>query len=239
MKIQNSKYLFFTLIAGTALASFVGTASAAIIQTDSYSGAGTSQTFYTVSSTDLVNQGESTFLSQDTTDFTSWSSDPASILNDGAAGPGIALDLADGTWTTTFNLNLSTNTLGYDITGVNTYAGWNDARVNQKYTLSYSTAAAPTTFLSLGTFTFKPLPSNIGDASTRVSLTEGTTGVLATNVASIRFTFEEPTDAGDRTVYREVDVLGVASVPEPSTFAMLLGGIGMLVGLRRMGSRRA
>ncbi|MFA7345926.1 MAG: hypothetical protein WC003_16625, partial [Terrimicrobiaceae bacterium] len=127
-----------TLLALAMLGVVSSSASAAIIQTNSYSGAVTSQAFYAVSPTDLINQGQSTFLSQTTTGFTSWNGDSAAVLNNGNAGtsggPGIALDLMDGTWATTFNLNLATNTAGYNITGVNIYAGWSDARVNQKYT---------------------------------------------------------------------------------------------------------
>src|SRR4029078_8576302 len=80
----------------------------------------------------------------------------ADALNDGATGaaatnPGTAFDL-DGTWTSTYPFDSSVNTLGYDVSQIQTIAGWSANRAGQNYQLAYSTVDDPGTFISLGTF---------------------------------------------------------------------------------------
>jgi hypothetical protein len=229
----------FRILAGSICAAVLtvltASAQAAILQNNTYI-SGSNETALAVSSTDLVNQGQPTFLTETSVGFTPFSccggTASTSYLNDGSAGTnstsaGTAFDL-DGTWTTTYALNLSTNTMGYDITGVNSFTGWPDSRTDQKYELLYSTVAAPSTFLSLGTFSFLPN----GGGSAEISLTDST-GVIATHVAAVQFSIQSPA-SGSESVYRELDVIGRASVPEPSSIALgLIGGLGLLVMLRR------
>jgi hypothetical protein len=165
-------------------------------------------------------------------------------LNDGSLGIttgnhiGSVAFTASGTWTTTFALDLSVNTNGYDITSINSIAGWTDVRIDQKYTLLYSTAAAPTTFISLGTFTYSPAgQTGTSDRSSEITLTA--TGL--TNVAALQFNFQTPGGyASDETTYREIDAFGVASplavavVPEPSAYALILCGFGALIAFQRL-----
>ncbi len=240
MRVLHNKYT----LTCAALAAFALNAYAAPIVQMNANDAST-QTAYPASATDLINQGQATFLSETSTGFSSLAGSNTAAMNNGVLGsvtpgnpvadlPDTAVDL-DGTWTTTYALNISTNTLGYDITNIKTIAGWVDQRVNQKYELLYSTVALPATFVSLGTFSNTPYNSDTGATnafSSQITLTD-TTGIIASGVSNIRFNFQTPGAAvNDATVYREIDVQGVATVPEPGTFAML-GGMGMLVLLHR------
>jgi len=226
--IKNLRVTFvLSLLAAGWIA---GSARAVIVQTNSYSA--TSEVAFPVSATDLINQGQPSFSNQAVSGFAPFSccggqSDTAA-LNDGSAGTpstsgGTAFDL-DGTWTSTFNLNLATNTSGYDITGVQTFTGWPDQRTDQKYELLYSTATSPGAFISLGTFAFGPAAGG----SAVISLTD-TTGAIATHVAAVRFNIQAPGFVGaDESVWREIDVMGAASVvPEPYSLVLLgLGTVG-------------
>lgn len=65
--------------------------------------------------------------------------------------------------------------------------------------------------------------------ATETEITD-TTGILASGVKSITF--------NNSPVVREIDVFGFGSVvPEPSTYAMLVGGIGLLALTLRLRKR--
>jgi len=137
----------------------------------------------------------------------------------------------------TFALNTTINTAGYDITTINTYTGWSSYRVNQYYDIYYTTVDNASWTL-LTSVTYQPYDFPIGapgNVSTWVNVTD-TTGVLAFGVNSLRFDMKVQT-VGDApnlgASYREIDVFGVASVPEPGTVALLVIGGLALVMLRR------
>jgi hypothetical protein len=128
-----------------------------------------------------------------------------------------------GNITTTYNLDLSVNTFGYDITAVQAYSAWNDSRSGQNYQLFYALVSAPTTFLSLG--------GNVlatASGASVITRTEDTVlgASLLSGVSSIRFVHATVLNGngvaveavpGTGTVYRELDVEGFASIPEPAT----------------------
>jgi hypothetical protein len=59
-----------------------------------------------------------------------------------------------------------------------------------------------------------------------VSITEDITGILASNVATIRYVF--PLQSLSGVQYKEIDIIGVASViPEPGTYALIAGMLGL------------
>jgi len=122
----------------------------------------------------------------------------------------------------TYTLDISTNTLGYDITNITTYAQWT-SRSNQGYTVSVSLVGSAD-FTTLATVS-EEFP---GGPFTQVIVTDDS-GVLATGVDAIRF---EAADLGlNWNGYREFDVSGAATIPEPSV--ALVSGLGCLLLLRR------
>lgn len=135
--------------------------------------------------------------------------------------------------TLTFTFNTSVNTNGYNLTGIRTFASWDDGRDGQAYTVQYATVSAPTTWVSLGqVLNFNAANSNT--ASTMVAITDGS-GTLASNVAGLRFVFAGYENSG--TAYREFDVFGTAAIPEPSTYAALLGALALGAAAWRRRSR--
>lgn len=213
------------LVAGMILC--VGVVRASIVQSDNNSTA--HDTFAgDITGGDLINSGESTFLSASGTPAFS-ASGALSIagLNDGVSGPGGT----DGTGKTfyntpqlpatiTFTLDTSVNTLGYDIDMINSYAGWggSDAtQVNQAYEVLVSTVGSAG-FTTVANLNYSPFIGG-GAASTFVSLTDST-GTIAAGVDEVRFVFaNNPMGAG--TLYQEIDVFGTAAIPEPSSIAMI------------------
>lgn len=131
-----------------------------------------------------------------------------------------------GQGTTTYNLDISTNTGGYAINEIRLFSGWGDGRAAQSYRIFYST---------VGNASFTQLDGDVavnqaaGSLLTRTYDDGGT--AFITNVDAIRFVFYDgpATYDGIETVYREFDLLGVPA-PEPSVIVMLLGlgGAGLL-----------
>lgn len=229
------KQLLILPIAATILGS---SATAAIIATGS---SNTSQGFYntTISTTDLLAGTSPTVTG-------AFAGDTNGIYD------GVTVD--SSLTTTGGNIYLSSNpdvimtfdltgsVTGYDITSIASVAGWNtnaQHHAAQFYQVLVSVVgSAAYTSLNItgaaasgGNASYDPFGS--GQGSSRIVLTENSSGVLASGVDSIRFVLISTPDGLDNdTVYKEIDVFGTATViPEPSS--ALLCGLGVLALLRR------
>ena len=124
---------------------------------------------------------------------------------------------------TSLTFTLATATV---VTQIDVYGAWQDGgRDQQAYSIFYSTALAPTTFVLLTNVDFNP-PDPAGmPQATRVRITDSL-GALATNVKSLRFDFGN-TENG-YSGYAEIDV-----IPEPGVMGMLGVAVLGLLGRRR------
>jgi hypothetical protein len=198
-------------------------------------------TYAPVSSTDLIDSSQPTFVSQTITGYP----DPnpghlgtPAMLNDGTIGVGAPDynafggtfldddDDGDSIWSTTFNLNTSINTRGYNITSIDTYSAYAPSRAAQQYDVYFTTvdSATPQFLLHVG---LSPV-AILGNAYAATLVhSDDTTGVLASNVNSIRFDVQKPDGDFSGSTYRVFDVFGAAApLPEPGALAIIgLGGL--------------
>lgn len=154
-------------------------------------------------------------------------------LNNGEHGPTFSTGNVQGAWanreaTATYTLGLGANGLGYDITSLQSIAAWVNAGFgNQAWTLAVQDAGGGS-FVDVATINSQPLGGGDGGA-TKVTLTDlNITGVQALRVTTI--SVNGGANAG-AFVWRELDVNGLSTIPEPST--ALLGALGVLALLRR------
>ncbi|MCA9247201.1 MAG: PEP-CTERM sorting domain-containing protein [Planctomycetales bacterium] len=231
--------LLSTVIVIAALSS---NGEAAIIETPVSNGSNHAAFDASVSAADLVNTGSTALLSATTSSI---NFGPVGHNNGVAASDTTNATFFDNTrlpGTITYTLDTSVKFYGYDITQIQSIAGWvsnSTTHANQDYDIEVSYINSPV-FTPLTTVTYLPFngtPTN-ANKSSMVSLTDDT-GRIATGVDQLRFTFRQTgawgTSAG--FVLREIDVFGTASVaPEPSTALLILGG---LIGLVQRRSRTA
>jgi hypothetical protein len=227
---RHCPVLFAVAFAAFVLAGSADLPAALIITPTAASGVGA---VFPVSNSDLLQTNLSGVSSTGT--FASFSANTLSLLSDGAFGAsgagasGGTASVAPASLGTTirFDLNLTLNILGYTLTQLDTFVSWDTGRDGQEYTVAYSTVAAPNTFLTLATVPqFEPpVGTPFADSHTRIRLTDST-GVLATNVASIRYTFTNFEANG--TAYREIDAIGTP-VPEPASLSLVgIAGLALL-----------
>jgi PEP-CTERM motif len=158
-----------------------------------------------------------------------------SKINDGVhGGTGVPVGGAwtNGPATVTYNLGTG-NGFGYDLTSIQSIASWGtDGYGNQAFNVEIQLVGS-TIFTALASVNNSPfVAGNItNQGSTKTTLTDST-GILASGVQLIRFTTTAAggSSAGD-SVIREIDVNGIATVPEPTSFALL--SLGALALLRR------
>ena len=161
--------------------------------------------------------------------FNQESAGGTSVLTDGTIGSsgsigGFATCGANGG--TTLIYSLTNNIInGEDITNIVTYSGWGDnGRDGQYNIVSYSTVAAPNTFIHITTV--YSLPSTSGSPANRVAIAMNDGSALAHGVLNIKFDFGGPPNAGGFNNayqgYSEIIVQGHdTTAPPPPPSALL------------------
>ena len=165
-------------------------------------------TLPTVSNTDLLQTSASITAQSGTATGT--------YLTDGSATTGTGVtglpQVAAGT-SITYTFNTTTNTSGYNITGIDIYTAWQDnGRVNPNVTVSYSLIGSPTTYTIIGTATYsKVLAAVAGSAAwTKTSITFPVGFNPPTAVKNLKFDFG--TQQNNAVGYAEIDVFGAPTV---------------------------
>jgi len=209
-------------------AAFVGTQ---IDSTDGFSGAGEIAPSTNDLLTGLIETGsvfaDQEGLNTDTTasSLTNGLFGPAGLVP--APGPNPQVAIIGDNQTLTYTLGNGPTGLGYTISEFRSYSGWQDnGRSRQDFTLTYSTVAAPTTFIPLTTFD--------GTTSTLDELTDvkDTLGATIPAVSAIQFLTGGNVENG-YVGYREFDLIGTPT-PEPASLGLLgLGSLALLTRRRR------
>jgi len=186
-----------------------GSATASV-GTDLLQTALTSHTWPTAS---LINNG------------TTGTKDESSALNPANAANGGVHD---------FILDVGASPLGYDISQIDSFSGWTDSRAGQAYTISFSVVGdAGFTQITPGGTGNNAVSVAASDTSLVTHVFDDGAALLGTGVDVIRFSVGQN---GDANVWREVDVIGSATVvvPEPSTTVLFsLAGLGIILRRRR------
>jgi len=187
------------------------------------------QDFYagTLLSNDLINIGSATLLSTTVANYTATESalnpgTPDFVLNDGSNGGvtsglnlsnGAAAD-ADALFQVTYNLDLTTNTAGYDLTRIRSYTAAANNRTAQEYEVFVDFVGDGLgNFISLGTFSTLNHEAGNTNQSARMTLeNDANSGVdaFASGVAAIRF---DANKVDNYPAWREFDVEGSATPP--------------------------
>jgi len=128
----------------------------------------------------------------------------------------------------TYPFDILTNPDGYDIFGIDTYTGWRDGgRDAQQYGVFYSLVSSPGSFLPLASVDYNPAYASPSDTMVQFAMSDGS--AMLSRVAALRFEF--PSTENTYVGYREIDVFGSPTIPEPTTMALL--GLGLAVVARR------
>ena len=122
---------------------------------------------------------------------------------------------------------------GYTLTNIVVYGGWGDAgRDQQAYTVYYSKVAAPATFIQLSSANYNPANVAGVQCATRATLTP-VNGVLATNVAAVKFDFTTPVPENGYCGYSEIGLFGLPTpvvATNPTNIVVQLTGNTLTLG---------
>lgn len=223
--MKTNKSLLNFVSSSFALVVFASaTAGAAVIATPQTGG----NNAFTVSNTDTANasQGGSVSFSG-TANF--GSSAPKVI--DGSIYNGVATNITDHTLSPsvgdTLTLYLAPSASGWDISSIvvlTGVGGSQSGRSDHSYTVALSTDGT-----SFGSQIINVNDTTTSSGEVQMTINDNGSALLGTGVKAVRFVFGNATGDAEN-MYREIDVLGVASVPEPSSLLLLgLSGLGLLI----------
>ncbi len=101
---------------------------------------------------------------------------------------------------------------GYNLTNITVYSGWQDnGRDAQAYTVFYSTVANPAAFTALTSVNYNPSVSGGIASANRVNLSDSAGGVIAANVAAVKFDFTSPGSENGYVGYGAITIEGNAA----------------------------
>jgi len=101
---------------------------------------------------------------------------------------------------------------GYNLTNITVYGGWQDnGRDAQAYTVSYSTVINPAAFTVLTPVSYNPSVAGGVASANRVVLDDSAGGIIAANVAAVKFDFTSPGSENGYVGYGAITVEGVAA----------------------------
>lgn len=161
-------------------------------------------------------------------------------LTDGAIGFGFQFAASCGADGVSVPYIVFNSAYGWDLTNIVVYTLWSDyGRDGQFYNVSYSTLAAPTTFLPLASVAYNPfVPHDGTDSGNRVNIAPAVgQATLATNVAAVKFDFTpQGTQDFGWSGYSEI-VLQGSNLPGPPQFnpPYVSGGNLVLTGTGKAG----
>ena len=114
---------------------------------------------------------------------------------------------------------------GYNLTNITAVSAWSDGgRFGQGYGVYYSTTANPNNFILLTNVDTIDSYGGSGEVSMQVQISDSAGGVIASNVAEIKFDFDSPNAADENrgTGYQEITVQGTpASTAAPAQTFMI------------------
>ena len=118
---------------------------------------------------------------------------------------------------------LPASAIGHTLNKIVVHGGWSDAgRDQQSYTVSYSKVETPTTFVTLGAVNYNPANPAGVQSTTRATLTPSN-GVLAANVAAVKFDFTTPGSENGWVGYAQLAVYGSPTLSAPVNLAATAG----------------
>lgn len=133
-----------------------------------------------------------------------------------------------------FTFDVSANRHGYDVSQIVSYSASDVDRITQNYDIDVLQVGA-TEWLALfsgydmGRDAQAAFDADSLGREMKITVQDSTGALLATNVWKIRFTFHDTNGFGSgvsaATVYREFDIIGTASVPEPSSLTLTVVGL--------------
>lgn len=154
------------------------------------------------------------------------------VLTDGTMSLGIGgnrpgMVTGENNSSITYTLDTSANTFGYDVSSITGFGGWGDGgRDEQRYSIFVSQIGSPD-FILYGQL--QENPASPGSPSGVMAQFNGS----ISNIDEVKFVFLDQVENGF-VGYGEFDVVGTASVPEPTSVTLgLLGGLAFLSRRRR------